>query len=239
MKTATKKTAKVGKTDVLVNLVNTMDYLDEANMRSLELFIETFDEGGDFSKDIFEKAIKVRDEGNATDVYDFLEENDTITNANYLEQDDFEMYYYMETEDTNTLLFSLVENYEKRYKTSVRFIALLAKRASHYGAIGGNGATGYSLKETETPFEDWFHNADELELSIKGDRTIQGARYDHDGTDYFTLAFITENMIEKQGGSAFQEGYTYEEDVAEELINKGKVKPVKVPKALLNEFYGL
>ena len=159
---------------------------------------------------------------------------ETVTEAMDSESYDYlwDLAWEEELESAENIITRLIKDYEKRYKTTVSYIAWKGERSSHYGAIGGNGASCVAVKDWEAhqPFINTLPTGEygtKLEVETGKDGGVILEVSDHDGTNHTSLVLITESMIER---NTTEDNY-YWEDIAEQLAQKRE--PVKVSKSLL------
>lgn len=88
-----------------------------------------------------------------------------------------------------------VHEYEKRYRTKVVALLAVNHRSSHYGAIGGNGAVGYRLIESNTDLLELIR--DDFEFRISDNRELLLITGDHDGYNTIRFMAVTESKHDK------------------------------------------
>lgn len=142
--------------------------------------------------------------------------------------------YLMDIEQTDreyTLdtLRGYLADYQEKY-SDIMFIAWVGERYSHYGAIGGGGASCHTLRryQSELNFSDHIPTGDYgTTIEVTDEGHIELTVYDHDGNNTVKLVVLTTNMID----SADREDYSSWDYVAEDLLES---RPFfKVPKRLL------
>lgn len=146
--------------------------------------------------------------------------------------DDFE--FERDREDTVTFLNDFVKRYEKRYRTSVCAILMIAVREQPvYGNWNGlAGCTGYRL--IDSPEELFDTRSDDINIYVGEDRCIHADYFDHDGANYATLKLIPQSaeddlyaaLAEEYGGVEMV-GELCEEDYLGYFRKKGNLKPTK------------
>lgn len=123
---------------------------------------------------------------------------------------------------------NFIKRYEERYKTSVVDLVFKGKRSSHYGAIGGSGASvGYRLNGTDLS-DMYYGNADHIQYSINDDGKLQLVTFDHDGYNCMEIILITQRDEERFDGS-------YYDDIREYLDDRPK-NSVKLDKKFKSAF---
>lgn len=134
--------------------------------------------------------------------------NDMNTESIHMERD------YIQEE-----LDRFIKRYEKRYGTSINTLLFVGSRYSHYGAIGGNGA---SLGGTADDLRDLFRQLcpDDYSIEVSEENTLVINTGDHDGTNRFEMVLITENEAERAENAW--------EDIRDMFRDK---KPTKLDKA--------
>lgn len=139
-----------------------------------------------------------------------------------------------EREYTVECLDSFIERYEKRYRTKVCGILMIAERSQPvYGNWNGlDGRTGYRL--ITSPEELFQTNSDDIRIYIGEDGYINADYFDHDGANYSQLKLIPQSAednlytsLAKEYGGVDLVGDLCEEDYAEYFQKKGGLKPTK------------
>lgn len=123
--------------------------------------------------------------------YEDLYDNDNIDN-NSIEWD----YSTWEEEKKyfDNCIYSLKEQYEKRYNTTVEKIVLCGKVGLwHSSPVGGKNVT-----ETRSILDN-IGEVDNIEVIIEDNGTITILGYHHDGTHKMNIYFLTENKLNKIG----------------------------------------
>lgn len=146
--------------------------------------------------------------------YGDLYDNDNIDN-NSIEWD----YSSWEEEKQyfNDCIYSLKEQYEKRYHTIVEEVVLCGK----VGLWNGSPVGGKNVSETSFILDN-IGDVDDIEVVIEDNGTITILGYHHDGTHKMNIYFLTENKLNKIG---------YELDdyrFYEKIYNN--YSPIKLPK---------
>ena len=93
------------------------------------------------------------------------------------------------------ILQDAVHEYEKRYRTNVVALLAVNHRFSHYGAIGGNGAVGYRLIESNTDLLELISDDYEFRISDNGELLLITG--DHDGCNTIRFMPVTESKRDK------------------------------------------
>lgn len=106
---------------------------------------------------------------------------------------DCEIGDYIDYEES--VLHDAVEQHEKRYRTSVVALLAVNHRFSRYGAIGGNGAVGYRLIESNTDLLEFIRDDFEFEVNDNGELLLITG--DHDGQNTIHFMPITESKRDK------------------------------------------
>lgn len=139
-----------------------------------------------------------------------------------------EQAYVVET------LESFIKRYEKRYRTKVCGILMIAKRSQPvYGNWNGlDGRTGYRL--INSPDELFKINADDIRIYVDEDGYINADYFDHDGANYSKLKLIPQSAedniyksLAREYGSEYLVGDLCEEDYVEYFEKKDELKPTK------------
>ncbi|WP_281512330.1 hypothetical protein [Mammaliicoccus vitulinus] len=129
----------------------------------------------------------------------------------------------------NDALSKFVKDYEKRYKTSIAAFAFVGERASHYGAIGGNGRIcGVPCENKD--IGEALEGCDGFEFNITEDKTFELRKIDHDGSNFMELRLVTQN--EYNTYQIYLEDYF---NLAEFIFNLGK-KPTKMSNDFIQQF---
>lgn len=110
-----------------------------------------------------------------------------------IDEYDYDLDEYVSYEET--VFQDAVEQYEKRYNTSVVALLAVNHRFSRYGAIGGNGAVGYRLIESNTDLLELIRNDFEFRISDNGELLLITG--DHDGCNTIHFMPITESKYDK------------------------------------------
>ncbi|WP_341775885.1 hypothetical protein [Staphylococcus hyicus] len=127
----------------------------------------------------------------------------------------------LQLEELQYHFLKFVENYERKYKTTIQACVFLGTRFSWYGAIGRNGAMQGEYSEG-LDLREVLSDCDDFQFSITSDRTLQLEKHDHDGTNTMQLRLVTENEL--------LDYYDHVNDyfnLAEYILEIGK-KPTKV-----------
>lgn len=106
---------------------------------------------------------------------------------------DYDVDEYVSYEEP--VLQDAVEQYEKRYNTKVDCLLAVNHRFSHYGAIGGNGAVGYRLIESNTDLLELIRYDYEFRISDNGELLLITG--DHDGCNTIRFMPVTESKRDK------------------------------------------
>lgn len=131
-------------------------------------------------------------------------------------------------------LSDFIKRYEKRYRTHVCGILLIAKRSQPaYGNWNGlDGRTGYRL--INSPEELFDSNSDDIRVYVDEDGYINADYFDHDGADYSKLKLIPQSAedniyksLAKEYGGEYLVGDLFEEDYVDYFKKKGELKPTK------------
>ena len=89
---------------------------------------------------------------------------------------------------------ALIEKYEKRYKTTVEYIALAGKVGRWTGEYTGGKIVSDSSEILET-----FANCDDITVKTDENGVIELIGYHHDGRHTMNLYFISYSRAEKMG----------------------------------------
>lgn len=199
-------------------LMDTMEYYNSACLSEAEMYLE--DEASEsVTEEEREHALALIEKGDGYEACEFLD----LEVDYYISQD----YFNCEMESVKSILDALIKRYEARYNTEIVSLLLVANRYSHYGSIGGNGATGYRfITDTDLFSVDW--NADDIRIAIE-DGVLKFTTYDHDGVNNATLKLITRNMLD----SAEEKYGSY--NVDEHLFDLYHDKITKFPKKWIDE----
>lgn len=137
----------------------------------------------------------------------------------------FQEYKEFEKEDAVDFIENFIGRYEKRYRTHVCGILLIAERSQPvYGNWNGlDGRTGYRL--INSPEELFESNADDVRIYVDEDGYINADYFDHDGANYSMLKLIPESVEDTV--YARIECDPCELDYAEFFQKKGQLKPTK------------
>ena len=136
-------------------------------------------------------------------------DNSTIGWVEYLWEE--EKIYF------NECIYSLKEQYEERYKTTVEKIVLCGK----LGLWNGSPVGGKNISETSFILDN-MGNVDNIEVNIEDDGTITILGYHHDGTHQMNIYFLTENKLNKIGYEL--DDYRFYEKIYNDY------SPIKLPK---------
>lgn len=118
----------------------------------------------------------------------------------------------------------LIDEYVRKSNGTVKGFAVLAKRSSHYGVIGGNGAVGYNhshSKDLVNAILTLTHNSDKIVGLINDNGELQVNYYDHDGVHETTWARITKSTEERFDNLV---NYSEHEEIVEFIDNLPSVK---------------
>lgn len=105
-----------------------------------------------------------------------------------------------------------IKKYEKRYNTTVEYIAL----AGRVGLWNGSPVGGRMIYRDENPLE-YMGDVDSIEISIGEDRVITLLGHHHDGTHEMHIYFITENKVKQLINDDGQWDYRDFEKIYEEF----------------------
>jgi hypothetical protein len=131
--------------------------------------------------------------------------------------------YFMEC------LQSLIQAYEKRYRTTVDSIGLVG-RVGHWN---GSPVGGRIIDVNQNPIE-FMGSVDDVEVTVDKDGVIRIHGYHHDGSHCMNLYLLTENKLRKVTPDYLQYGdYNYRDM---EVIYE-QLKPLKMGKIGV-EYYG-
>lgn len=109
--------------------------------------------------------------------------------------------YFME------MLRSLIEGYEKRYRTTVDYIALVGR----VGLWNGSPIGGRILQVDDNPIE-YMGEVDNIEVTVDEDGLITINGYHHDGCHQMNLYILTKNKLKKVAPDFLNYGdYDYHE----------------------------
>ena len=138
--------------------------------------------------------------------------------------------YYGETADDwefeeehfNSMIRGLITSYEKRYKTTVKYIAVAGKIQLWDGNRYGGAIVG-KQQSVLSPFQNGNYDVSAIVDKYTNDIIIQG--HHHDGTHEMKIEFLTPNKIKTQFPILHSTG-TLDGDEAEKLasIHRTKVK---------------
>lgn len=106
---------------------------------------------------------------------------------------DYDVDEYVSYEEP--VLQDAIEQYEKRYRTKVDCLLAVNHRFSHYGVIGGNGAVGYRLIESNTDLLELIRDVFEFKVNEFGELLLITG--DHDGRNTIHFMPITESKRDK------------------------------------------
>lgn len=129
----------------------------------------------------------------------------------------------------NDALSDFVEEYEKRYKTNIAAFAFVGERASHYGAIGGNGQSCGVPCESKD-IREALEGCNGFEFNITEDKTFEIRKFDHDGSNCMELRLVTQN--EYNTYRIYLDDYF---NLAEFVFNLGK-EPTKLSNTFIQQF---
>lgn len=155
------------------------------------------------------------------------DEDFDVDNLNYdILSEVAQMFYEDDLNYISCELKDFIQRFEKRYKTSVVDIVFLGGRSSHYGSIGGAGAS-VGISAGGIDLQEMYFNVDDIEYNIDSNGYLNLVTYDHDGRNYMTMILVTQNEQDKAETSGL--------DIREYLDNAGK-SPTKLDRAFLNSF---
>lgn len=115
------------------------------------------------------------------------------------EQYDYETHHEFVEEDIEVMALELkevVKRHEKRYNTHVDSVVFFGGRSSHYGSIGGNGASVGRIADLDNLIE-LFYGADIFRVNVTDEGTLEVIKADHDGSNYMEMYLFTVNQMEK------------------------------------------
>lgn len=114
--------------------------------------------------------------------------------------------------------------YNKRYNTVISSELWIGKRSSHYGSIGGAGASVAALVGNIEELID-MSNAQDFDIVITDEKYLEINFHDHDGTNSMKLSFIPESLEYKNGDDvASYEGRKFTKLDNEFINNFGGLK---------------
>lgn len=123
----------------------------------------------------------------------------------------------------------LIQQYEKRYRTSVMAIGVIGV----LGLWNGNPVGGKIIRSHQNPLLQ-LKNVDDIDVEIDDDGEIVLYAHHHDGTHTFGLYFLTENKLRKYAPNYLHWG-DYTADDIESIYEN--LKPVKAGKIGIS-YYG-
>lgn len=147
--------------------------------------------------DLFESLVKAETEyaQELINENELPQDTDTEEFGNESAMDSYSDYLQDEIDYISDVIYRFVARYEKRYNTTITDVAFIGGRSSHYGSIGGAGASVGRVKDIED-IESIFM-ADEFSISITDNKNLQFNAYDHDGTNSMQMVLMTENERNK------------------------------------------
>ena len=108
-----------------MTIIDTTNHYEVVQSQAIEMLTEDYMEERNLSdEEANELAVETVTEAMDSESYDYL----------------WDLAWEEELESAENIITRLIKDYEKRYKTTVSYIAWKGERSSHYGAIGGNGA---------------------------------------------------------------------------------------------------
>ena len=136
---------------------------------------------------------------------------------------DYDLDEYVSYEEV--VLEDAVEQYEKRYRTSVVALLAVNYRFSHYGAIGGNGAVGYRLIESNTDLLELIRDDYEFKVGEGGELLLITG--DHDGCNTIRFMPVTESKYDKMYNLFGELRYGFYDDY--EKLHSKLTSTIKAP----------
>lgn len=156
-------------------------------------------------------------------------DNDSEYNEDDLDYDMLsgvaQMFYEEDLSCISWELQDFIKRYEKRYKTSVVDVVFLGGRSSHYGSIGGAGAS-VGISAGGTDIQEMYFNANDIEYGIT-DGFLTLRTFDHDGSNFMEMILVTQNEQDKAEVLGL--------DIREYLDDAGK-SPTKLDSTFLKAF---
>lgn len=147
----------------------------------------------------------------------------TKDEADYAYADEIEFYQA----ETVSNLSEFIARYEKRYRTHVTALLLIAVRHQPvYGNWNGlEGRIGYRL--IVKPDELFRTSSDDIRIYVGDDNFIHADYYDHDGSDNSTIKLITQAAL-KEDEAQDCKGNDYSlQAFADKLDKNDKLTPTK------------
>lgn len=131
-------------------------------------------------------------------------------------EDDCGDLHFMVEDDVNyieSVLRAFVRRYEARYRTSINSFLFKGHRSSHYGSIGGGGASVGKHVYLDSLTDMLI--GDRVEMWVDDCKNFQVRTYDHDGANYMDLILITDSEFDKFEGSWYDDIRVWHDEVSE------------------------
>lgn len=133
-----------------------------------------------------------------------------------------EMTYEDEISYIQKLIEKSIRHYEKRYRTTVRYLGIVGR----LGLWNGNPVGGRIIYRHQNPLQ-FMGDVDRIEVTLDEDGLITILGHHHDGTHEMNLYVLTDNKLKKIAPNFFRYGesnYKDMERIYEELY------PLRIPK---------
>lgn len=147
------------------------------------------------------------------------------------DSDEYSEDYYIaedEMEYVKEELNSLLDRFEKRYRTAVEEVVLAGTVGTWRGRFPGGTRIGNNFDEVFSKFSNYYR----IVIRVNENNELELQLYHHDGVHYMNVYFITESRAERLGIDSV---YSYDDYALYEKI-LDKLNAVKADKRLKQAF---